>query len=56
MTTAVSASKSTETFVKSGWALYQGTKSAAEMQLLNSSPGMPNLRPIVDPVANTTAS
>ena len=42
MTTTVDVLRSTFSSLKSGWALYQGTTSAADMQLGSSSPGMPN--------------
>ena len=56
MTTAVSQSSGTEILAKSGWPLYQGTKSAADNEPSKSSPGIPNVLPIVEPVAITTAS
>ncbi|CAB4832315.1 unannotated protein [freshwater metagenome] len=56
ITTAVSQSRGTSRDAKSGWPLYQGTKSAAERDPRSSSPGIPSARPSDDPVAITTAS
>ncbi len=56
ITTAVSASKGVSTPTKSGCALYQGTKTAAEIDPRRSSPGIPNFLPSDEPVAIMTAS
>ena len=56
MTTAVSQLKSIDSSLKSGWALYQGTKVAADIEPTSSSPGIPSFFPRAEPVAITTAS
>ena len=56
ITTAVSASSGVSTPTKSGWALYQGTKTAADREPRRFSPGIPKLLPREDPVAIMTAS
>ena len=56
ITTAVSASSGVSTPTKSGWALYQGTKTAADKDPRRSSPGIPSFFPSEDPVAIMTAS
>ena len=56
ITTAVSQLKSTLSSLKSGCALYQGTKVAADIEPASSSPGIPSFLPSAVPVAITTAS
>ena len=56
MTTAVSASNGVSTPTKSGCALYQGTKTAADSDPRRFSPGIPKLFPKEEPVAIITAS
>ena len=55
-TTAVSQLRSIDSSLKSGWALYQGTKVAADSEPGSSSPGIPSFFPLGEPVARTTAS
>ncbi|CAB5060535.1 unannotated protein [freshwater metagenome] len=56
ITTAVVQFKSILKSAKSGCALYQGTKCAAEIDPGKSSPGIPSFLPTAEPVAITTAS
>ena len=56
ITTAESELRFTSKSAKSGWALYQGTKSAADIDPGNSSPGIPSFLPSAEPVAIITAS
>ena len=56
ITTAVSASNGVSTPTKSGCALYQGTKVAADRDPRRFSPGIPSVLPCDDPVAIMTAS